>query len=808
MHLILIVLLLIFSLCDAGAAENAPLGIVSGTLVDSTTKQPISYVYASLTQKVGSSVYTALTDDKGAFEFKQLPAGTYLLNFSSVGYNKKPDVVVEVGDKLAHVKLPQITLAPTVVMLKETEVVAAKSAVKVEAGKMTFDTEKNVINQSGTAIEVLQNIPTVTVDQNGNTSVKGKSGVRFLIDGKPAPASFSDPGSFLKSIPASSIANIELITNPGAKYDAAGSAAIINIKLKKNKNVGTNGSISGSVGTLLNKYNLNTTLNHRNKFVNVFGNYSFSSNIFRPKWEETRYMHFRNEQYYFYNLNKGVDHDQNHSVKVGIDGYIRQRHTLSFTSTVNVSDGNAPWKTLNERYSNSDVLETVSYTNSRYKSRNINAFNILSYQYEQDSGKVKWTADVMHTHFIRNSDNDIRGTFFDAFENEDTSKATITRNRFQTLVDNFTAQTDGDIKFGGNAGSMQIGLKNETNLSRNDNNTTKTKGGVETQDTASYLFKYYENIAAVYFTYSNQFGKVGINIGCRGEHTYVTSATSSVRQNYVSFFPNASISIEGKKDQSFALAFSRRIDRPNFYQLNNFRTQYDQYTQEEGNPNLRPQFTYIASFDYSKQIKKSSVYASLSTNLTNALMEQISYVDESGIMHLKWVNAGSYNTLSFDLGTNVQVKKFWSFSINTNYNHSFFNANLSDTIIKKNGGVFSLYTNHTFTLPLSFKIQLQGNFNTGYVFVQGISKPGGQLDVTVSKNFLKDKLTLSVSCRDVFNTNWWKGESSSPSFHNRGLWKPESRIGYLTLSYRFGSMDGNKARRTVQNDRLRGGGGR
>lgn len=786
-----------------------PESVVQGLITDSINHQPLAFAYVILsTTSDNKLTYNAVTDDEGKFVFEGVKTGKYKIQVSMMGYKQGAVPELEVAENTL-LKLNPISIVPTATVLEGTEIVAQKPYIKTEAGKMTLDVEKSEINQTGTALEVLQNTPTVSVNQNGNVSVKGRQGVRFLIDGKPSPASQSDPESFLRSIPAGSIAQIEVITNPGAKYDAEGSAAIINIKLKKNIKQGFNGKVNAGVGTPFNKFNGGLNINYRNKKLNAFANYSFNDNRMNNKWEEKRKVKDGNSFYNIHNINKGRDRRAGHNVKAGIDWYAKPEHTLSFTTNFNHGRGGGPWNTENSISNDVAVLQTVSKSLAEYIGRKMEFTNTLSYQYQQDSGKIKWTADVLHTRLQRTGINESNFILYDAYGNTIAGANGGTKNNSITTVDNITTLTDGEIQLGNQAGTLSVGLKNETNLSRNDNQTWRTANGVVSKDSvASYFFRYYENIAAGYFTYGNRFGLFSFNLGCRAEHTYVASQLSGVSQNYISFFPDATLTFDLKKQNTLSFSYGRRIGRPSFYQLNNFFTPYDQYTLEEGNPLLRPQFTNTAIAEYSKQFKQHSLYTNFTYNHTAGIMEQISYLDDKNVMRMKWINAGTYSNINLELGGNFQPLKWWSMSVNLGIRQMFFNVQVMDTFINKTAFVGDLWMSHSFRLPWKLQLQLQGNVNSGWAGAQSTSQPMGQLDVTLKRSFLKDNLTVAISCRDVTNTNFWKGETVAPTFTSNGFWKPESRIGYLTLSYSFGSKDTGPARRNIENQRLSGGGGR
>lgn len=782
---------------------------ITGQVVDSVSHEAVSFAYVALEAEFNDKLsYTAMTDSTGKFAFSGLQHGKYKLQITMLGYKPLLLPNVDVTEN-ATLNLNTVALSPNSTQLKETEVVAEKPFIKNEAGKMIVDVEKSELNRSGTALEVLQNTPTVSVNQNGSISVKGRSGVRILVDGKPSPAAQSDLEGFLRSIPAGSISQVEVIHNPGARYDAEGSSAIINIKLKKSLKRGFHAKATAVAGTVFNKFNGGLDVNFRNKNINAFLGYNFVDMVMHNRWEEERTVIENGSTSFIHNINKGRDHRSGHNIKTGFDWYVKPQHTLSYTITVNPGQGGGPWETENSLSGASGNFQNVSKANAEYFRKKVSVTNALSYQFLQDSGNVKWTADLLHTHLYSDGFNNVAYRTYDASGNFISGSDGGTNNNVKTRIDNITAMTDAEYKLGEKYGTFSFGLKNETNLNDYDNHAIRHQAGTSYVDsTNSYLFRYNENIAAAYLTYANAIRSFSYRVGCRTEHTYVSSPLSDVGQNYISFFPEISLSLDLPKEQSFSLSYGKRIGRPNFQQLNNYAVPFDQYTAEVGNPLLRPQFTHNVSAEYSKQFKKHSLYATLAFMRTTALMEQVSLPAGEKYMELKWINAGTQSNITFDAGGNFQLFTWWSLSANLGFRQLFFNTYVADTFVRKNAPVGEFWISTNFKLPWKLQLQLQGNMNTGYPNPQGYSLTSGQLHVSLKRSFLKETLTVAISCRDVTNTDFWKGESVAPTFRSNGFWKPESRVGWLSITYSFGEKMNAPARKNLENERLNGGGGR
>lgn len=782
--------------------------VVEGRIIDSASREAISFAYVVLEAEFNEKrSYAILSDSSGSFAFSGVKQGKYKLQVTMVGYKSLLLSNIEVAEN-ASLNLNSILMSPSSTELKETKIVAEKPFIKNEVGKMIIDVERSELNQSGTALEVLQNTPTVSVNQSGDVSVKGRFGVRILLDGKPSPAAQSDPESFLRSVPAASISQVEVIHNPGAKYDAEGSSAIINIKLKKNLKRGFNAKAMATVGTVFNKFSGGLDVNFRNKKINAFVGYNVVDMVMQNKWEEERTVIENGKISLIHNINKGRDHRSGHNVKAGLDWYMKPEHTLSYTLTVNPGQGGGPWKTENSLSDAAGNLQRISKSDANYFRKKISFTNALSYQFLQDSGNVKWTADILHTHLYSDGFNNVTYRNYDTLGDFILGSDGGMDNTVKTRIDNISVMTDAEYKLG-ESGTFSFGLKNETNLNSYDNRVIRNQAGVSYVDsTNNYLFRYNENILAAYLTYANEIRFFHYKIGCRAEHTYVSSPLADVNQKYISFFPEISLSFDMPKQQTFSLSYGKRIGRPNFQQLNNYAVPFDQYTSEVGNPFLRPQFTNTVSAEYAKQFKKHSLYATLSFSHTTALMEQVSLLSGEKYMVMKWINAGTQSNINLDGGGNFQLLKWWSLSANFGFRQIFYNTFVADTFVHKNAPVGDFWVSTNFKLPWKLQLQLQGNMNTGYPNPQGYSLTSGQLHVTLKRSFLKETLTIALSCRDVTNTDFWKGESVAPTFRSKGFWKPESRIGYLSITYTFGEKINAPARKNIENERLNGGGGR
>ncbi|MGN6510211.1 MAG: TonB-dependent receptor domain-containing protein, partial [Chitinophaga sp.] len=605
--MLLILSLLLIGSSYNGQAQSTPApanekGTITGIVLQ-TGNKPMEFATVTLLKVTDSSlVKGAIADIEGKYFFEGIPEGRYIVAAANMGFKKSYSKPLKVNG--APVKVPAILLSEQTRQLKAVNVTGKRPFIEQRADKMVVNVENSIVAAGGTALEVLQQSPGIQVDKDDNISMRGKNGVIIMIDGKPTNMTPQDVALLLKNMPSSNIDQIELIANPSAKYDAAGNAGIINIKLKKNSSFGTNGSVTGtySQGTLP-RGNGGLNLNHRNKRFNVYGSYNYNYNrqfealdLYRDNIENNGRIVFDQHSY----IDKT---SQYHGAKGGIDWFLNKNHTIGVM--VNVAgnrwngDGKSEtWIGNGERVDSS--LRTLT-DNHRQMDRQSYNFN---YRGQLDTTGKEINIDLDYSRNAENTQATLYSGYMDAF-GKTYFRGDTTRSLQPSVINIKTAKIDythplkNDAKF-------EAGIKISFVESDNDSRFDSLRfGNWEYDYNRSNYFIYKENVNAAYLNFSKQFKKFGVQAGLRAEQTHVKGNSVTLKQlndtTYLNFFPSIFFSYSASKDHQWGLSFSRRLQRPSYDDLNPFEFYLDRYTKAGGNPNLRPQ--YSSNFDLTHTFK-------------------------------------------------------------------------------------------------------------------------------------------------------------------------------------------------------------
>ncbi|MGZ8557774.1 MAG: outer membrane beta-barrel protein [Chitinophagaceae bacterium] len=791
---------------------------ISGIIKDQQGKGMDKTTISLLKAKDSSVVKLSVTDNEGKFAIK-VDAGQYLVAASHVAYSPVYSKLIDLS-AAADVSTGELIMIKKESSLQGVTVTSEKPMVEVRADKMIVNVEGTINAVGNDALELLRKSPGVMVDKDENLSLSGKNGVQVYIDGKPSPLSGADLANFLKSMQSSQIEAIEIITNPSAKYEAAGNAGIINIKLKKNKAFGTNGSVNAgyNIGTYA-KYNSGFSLNHRNSKINVFGNYNYNQSLnvsnfvlYREQgdsiFDQTNQMKFRN---------KG-----GHNFKTGIDYFVNARTTFGAIVNGNIShfimNTNGPMKIT---YSPTNTLTRVllaSNTNDMQRD-NIN-FN-LNYRYAVTGGK-ELNVDADYGFF------EIRGNQFQPNDYYTPGGAPLYSNVYRMIspADIFIYSVKADYEQ--NLGKGKLGLGGKIGYVETDNDFQRydVYGNNEILDKdRSNRFKFKENINAGYVNYNRAFKGYMIQFGLRVENTHSEGIStglksngggyenydSSINRDYTDVFPSAAITFNKNPMKQWGLTYSRRIDRPAYQDLNPFEFKLNDYTFMKGNTQLRPQYTNSFGVTYTYKYKLNTV---LNYSHVKDIFTQLPDTTEKSKSFLTKRNLATQDIVSLNISYPFQYK-WYSFFANINSYYSKYKADFGggDRKVDLDVVAMSFYMQNSFKLGKGYTAELSGFYNSPSIW-QGTFKMNAMysIDGGLQKTILKGKGTLKTTVSDIFRTMKFKGETDFSGQRNIASGRWESRQFKLNFSYRFGSMQVKAARQRKtgledESKRASGGGG-
>jgi len=777
-------------LLSAAVKTNAQkIASISGSVKDNKGKALQSVTVSLLHSQDSSLVKTDITDAKGEFEINSSKEGNFLLSYSSVGFEK---LYSEVFAKKADQKIDAkpVSMSPANGKLNEVTIVAKKPMIEVKADKTVFNVEASINATGSNALELLQKSPGVQVDNNENISMKGKSGVKVYIDGKMMQLDTKDLAAYLKSINSNDIEAIEMISNPSAKYDASGNAGIINIRLKKNKKFGTNGSVNaGLVQGVTPKGNGSVNLNYRDKKINVFGNVGGNIGMYENKID-------------LYRIQKDTLYDQktvmtsdNKSINIkgGADYFVNSKNTIGFMVNTNISNNEWSSKGSTDVYYHptGEFIKTLEAFNTIPGKRTNANFNI-NYRYADTTGReINFDADYG---LFRGTGSSYQPNYYYG-SNNDFLYSIINRNYTPTDIDIYTAKVDAEQNLG--KGKLGYGAKFSYVTTKNTfdffTDTALNKPSYILEKSNS--FKYTENVNAAYVNYQRQLNaKWSMQAGLRLEQTNsegdltradgLQQPDDNVKKNYLNLFPSAALTWNINPKHALNLTYSRRIDRPTYQDLNPFENKLDELTYEKGNAFLRPQYTDNVELTHTFLgfINTTAGYSHVSDYATQVTdtVGNATYVQQQ--------NLATQQILSFSIGAPTQIKKWWNGYANIWFNYQMFDGAIGGKEVKTNIPGYGAYLQQSFTLGKDYTAELSGWFSGPSVWgATWKTKPQGGLDVGAQKQLFQKKASVKVTFTDIFHTSPWSATSDFGGLYIKGSGSWESQTFRVSFNWRFGS---------------------
>lgn len=744
---------------------------------------------------------TEIADQNGKFSFEDLASGNYNLKINRNGNEVYKSENISVTQNFT---LPSISLNEK--MIEAVTITKTKPYIERQDGKMILNVENSIAATGNSAFEVLEKAPGVSVDTNDNISLRGKGNLLVQIDGKNTPMKGTELANYLRGIPSSSVEKVEFITNPSSKYDAAGTS-IINIKLKKEQRKGTNGSVSTSLG--MGRYvknNNSFSINHRNKKVNVFGNYSFAyREAFNQLYLDRNFYENGNFEKAYIQDNFLKMNFRNHIAKVGMDYYANDKNVLGFSvgfisNKFNPTSNNET-KVFDENYLRESTFNTKSNNRDHWKNFSMN----LNHKYTIDSLGSELSSDL---DFINYSNISLQN-----FDTRNYNLAGIMTGSPYLLNGNldgnlniYSLKTDFTKVFK-NDWKLESGIKTSFVKADNDLQFFDVSSGIpDVEEGKTNHFIYEENINAVYGNVIKNWEKFKVNFGLRMENTNVTGTqivTNTInKKNYTQLFPSAVFSYNLNEKNNLEINFSRRISRPNYRQLNPFKFYLDPTTYQSGNPDLNPETTMNYEFTYSLDSKYFATlsYSKTSNSITDVLKPVIEDGEKVIVQTNENLNSASY--FSLNLIAPVKVTKWWDMNNSANFYFGSYTGNIAETPIKNQGNfTFSLNTINSFKLGKGFSAELTANYKARELYAYMDLEPMWFLNIGAQKKFKNS--TLKFSFNDIFFTSNPKARNVYSSYIENFVVERDSRVMTLSYTYNFGSAKNGQPRKTGGADDLK-----
>ncbi|TKC00349.1 TonB-dependent receptor [Pedobacter cryophilus] len=742
-----------------------------------------------ITVKDSTVVKSVLSDAIGNYEILNIKPGNYRLSFIKTGYQTVFTDELQLNQKGLGLTIPLIEIIKQPKQLKEVVVQAKIPYIERRAGKTVINVENSVFGLGSSGLEVLQTVPGIRIENNDQLSIQGKNNVAVYIDGKPSNLSGINLVEFLKNIPTNNIEQIELLNGSSARYDAANNGGIINIKFKKGKNIGANGTASFGGGLGRNyRYNAGLSLNNRTEKSNIYFNYDFSEIKAVDDNYLRRNINNPSLKTLFDIKNNDLKTRTNHNFLLGLDYNLNKNHAVGFLvnafSNKMLSDEHNKSLIFNNSIQDSTILST-SLENRRINniSTNIN--------YAGNLGKkgTSLKADVDYLNYARKSDENLGSIYLD--NNGFEFKSPLQFNNLSpSQIDILSIKADISNPINKNS-SLDAGLKSswvKTSSQRNINITS----GQNYIFNPSTLFNYKEQIYAGFISFKTKTEKSNLEIGLRAEQTIAKGDTSLttklIDRNYLNLFPNLLYALDFNQNHKISFSFSRGITRPRYEDLNPFYYFLDQYTYNQGNPSLSP--SYINASKINWEIK-SKYNFSLQYNYIKDFAYVVYEQDNATQTATTSRNNFDYRqTLGFEIGIPITLASWWDIDFNTQAYYEFFKyTNNQKKQINNESTSFLVTLNHTLTLPKGFNAMANMHYESPTSYGIFTFKPLYYVNFGISKSILNKQGSIRFLATDLFDTN---SNRYGTNFYNLDLnakEKAETRSFRLSFSYKFGKKE-------------------
>lgn len=737
----------------AGATPVEPdNGVITGRILEESTNSPMEYVNVAVYRKSDSTLVTGtITDTDGYFNLKKIQPGEYFVNISFLGFEKKTisSIVIKVSNTTND--LGVIHLSPESSQISEVSVVGEKSKIEYKIDKRVINADKYLTSQGGTAVNVLENTPSVQVDPQGNITLRGSSDYIVLINGKPTVTKGSDA---LKQIPASSIKQIEVITNPSARFDAEGQSGIINVILKKDRLQGLNGSLNASGGTR-DKYNGNLLLNYKKGKVNYFTGIDYADNIYRQNIKLDNRIFEQSSTIFFKEELNAYSNNDNMAVKGGVDIDFNDKNSMTLAGSIGIQGyDNGTDANLSRGVIESNTANYQSSFNHMDVEGLVAQFN-ADYLYKfTDNQTLSFTNHYSSWDGIDENNLSVFNTS-PTFEIESTeSKINYNRDNF-----NFEYRANIDYKQPVGSGNLEAGYQfrfenryNElvfSNLDIPTNNWIKN-------DVFSYTHDYLNYINSGYLTYSNKIYTIGYQLGLRSEYfqreIHITNEADDFNFDKFMVYPSVHFSKDFNGKHQLQLSYSRRINRPQSYVLHNTPVYLDPYNIQLGSPELEPEYTDAYEFNYRNTFGRVTLSVQNYYRHTTNCLTTIRYQKEDGIMYHQLANVNTQESYGIESGLDINLFTWWHVSALANLYLYNINSNVQDSEVEKESLTWDARLISSLNFKTGTRIQAIGYYRAAGVDAAGTTTNFYVVNLAANQSLMNGKLNFGISAQNIFNS--------------------------------------------------------
>lgn len=805
-----VIVLLLFLISLSAFSQIAPnvSYTVKGMVVDSVSNQAIPYATVSVSAAATPDVYLKriASGAKGDFEVVLNKAGDFIISFESVGMKKFLQKLT-VTPEQKTINLGKINMSTASKALGEVTVLAAKPLVKVDLDKISYDTKSDPESESSTVLDMLKKVPMVTVDGNDNIQLKGSSNFKIYINGKASGMTTNNPSQVLKSMPASSIKSIEVITEPGAKYDAEGVGGIINIVTDHSLN-GLTGTVQARANTLggyggglylstkKGKFGLTANLNYGNNPQpdQIWTNEKENFNSQTTKYIFQDALSNSNYQFYYGNLEASYEIDTLNLLSLTVGGYSGNQLSVDHGSTTSMDANRNTLSAFKQLTTNNNgwggIDLSFDYQRTFKKPQQLLT---LSYKYSRTPDTTDSYSDLTgllnytsyNQHIINNAHGD-----------EHTFQVDYTEPFNKIHVVEFGAKY-----------ILRLNTGDNTYLFQKDS----TQAWIPTPNQPVNNLDQTQNILGAYGSYTLKLEKFSVRAGLRFEYTgsKIVLTDTTISPSFANLVPSVSMSYKLNDANNLRLSYNQRISRPGIWYLNPFRDNSNPFSISQGNPDLKPEIDNSISLNYSYITPKLNINTSVFTSFTNNSIERVSNALNDTVIYNTYKNIGLSQNVGLSVYGNWQPNKSIRINLNGNYGYTSMSTNDGSGLNSK-GSNFSVSGGGQFTLPAEIKLNVYGGYYSPRVMLQGQSSGYYYYNISVNHDFLKKKLNVTLYTNNPFNTRIsYTSFTQTPDYHSSSVGTYISRNFGLSVSYKFGELKSQikKVERTIINDDVKGGGG-
>ncbi|WP_343680847.1 TonB-dependent receptor domain-containing protein [Chryseobacterium arthrosphaerae] len=783
----IMIVLMFCILQNTVTAQTIKTVTIKGRVLNQQTQLPLENAIISLSSTQNpDKKQESKTNKKGEFEV-QTEAGEWNI---SIDFSTFKPVILANRSVTDDLDLGNLFLNENYQLLETVTVSGEKSSLSLNLDKKVFYAGKDLMAKGGSANDVLNNVPSVSVDVNGAVSLRGNSGVNILIDGKPSVISLNNG---LEQIPASQIEKVEVITNPSAKYQAQGNAGIINIVLKKNTLSGLNSSVQAGVGDPAN-YNGNINFSYKKEKFNLFGNIGTRFRNLHIK-EDRNQTTLKNGVKNLLLQNNMTDRrDQAYNFYVGGDYYINDKNTLtgSFYHSTLIINNHIDY--IYNYFNRSNVQDSLIHRYEHY--REPKKYNQLELNYVKNFGQKgkSWTTSLRYDFWNDDENQDI--SQYRLFPSRVSSPELVTRN-IESSNDIFVQSDYIQEK---NDSKLEMGIRGDFRAIKSDYQTVSDE--VLLQQYNNKL-NYSENLLGAYVQWGNKMNKWRYLLGLRSElsmiRIYDRAGIFTNNKQYIDFFPTAHLGYALKENTTLQLSYSRRIDRPGFWQLNPFGGLSDLRNLTIGNPDLNPTYTHSLEFSVLSKINKFTITPSVYYKNTANYFQYVLQQTEDGNFLRTPVNLDHEERYGLEVSSTYKPFSWWNLAFNFNYYGFSQQGQFEGKEYGSKDEMWTAQLNSRMKLPKNLAIESVFTYRSGFRDIQSVNRPVYKLNIAVSKDLFKEKMTLSIAFNNIFNSLIERQELNTPDYQLQSTAYGVGRIINLTATYRFNRKKGDKDRLPEEN---------